>query len=420
MYYFVEVACVIVEMWLIHLFLSSYFHKRMISQWKLLLSYITLGCIVTVFSLVENMVFARMLISIIGVSAIGLFAFNARPFQGFVAGIAFFAIVAVTDIVSALLFQFLGITVDALMLNHLTRSVYLIVGHVVMFSFVMLVCMINRRRETQTSIKILIPVVPCWIISILLCALISWQCFVMDYELHPGFIFVLLGMLYTNIIVIYHTNRISEQAQIKKDWEIAEHHYAMQQEYYDQLRIQQEETRALWHDISKYLRASQVEGSTKALSQVQQMLDSISCVVDVNNRIVSVILNEYYQISKNAGITLQMDVQVPSELFVTAADLYVLIGNTLDNAIEACVKVPIEERAISVKIKTHNNMLYYEVVNSFDENDIKRIRNKYRGFGLRNVNRCVQKYGGRVEISKEHSQFRLVAHLNNVSSLVQI
>lgn len=417
MYYFVEVACVVAEMWLIHIFLSSYFQKRLLSLWKFLLSYITLGCIVTVFSLLENMVFARILISILGVSAISIFAFGAKPFHGILSGIAFFAIVAVTDIVSALPFQLFGITIEALMLNHLTRSIYLIAGHVVMFSFVMLVCMVNRRRETQTSLKILIPVVPCWIVSILLCALISWQCFIMGYNLHPGFLFVLLGMLYTNIIVIYHTNRISEQAQIKKDWEIAEHHYAMQQEYYDQLRIQQEETRALWHDISKYLRASKVEGSTNALDQVQNMLDSISCVVDVNNRIISVILNEYYQICKNAGIVFRIDVQVPTELFVTAADLYVLIGNTLDNAVEACAELPINQRIIWLKIKTHNNMLYYEVTNRFAEGNAKRIRSKHHGYGLRNVRRCAEKYGGGIETSKDEAQFKVVVRLNNISVL---
>lgn len=417
MYYFVEVACVIAEMWLIHLFLSSYFQKRQLALWKFVLSYAMLGCVVTVFSLLENMVFARMLISIIGVSAISFLAFGAKPFHGLLSGIAFFAIVAVTDIVSALPFQMFGITIEALMLNHLTRSIYLIAGHVVMFGFVMLACMVNHRREMQVPLKILFPVVPCWIVSILLCALISWQCFIMGYDLHPGFIFVLLGMLYTNIIVIYYTNRISEQAQIKKDWEIAEHHYAMQQEYYDQLRIQQEETRALWHDISKYLRASEAEGSTSALEQVRNMLDSIGCVVDVNNRIVSVILNEYYQICKNAGIVLHIDVQVPPELFVTAADLYVLIGNTLDNAVEACAELPIGQRIIWLKIKTHNNMLYYEVVNHFTENNSKRIRSKYRGYGLKNIRRCAEKYGGGIETSKDDTQFKVVVYLNNVSMM---
>lgn len=414
MYYCVEIACVIAEMWLIHLFLSSYFPKREVSKWLVLLAYVIFASAVTLFSLIENMVFARMLVAIVGVWVMSIIAFQAKVSHGLIAGITFFAIVAVTDIVSALPFRVVGIGVDTLMQNNLTRSIYLIVGHVVIFGLVMLVCLINRKSRTQISLKTILPVAPCWIVSILLCVLISWQCLVMNYELHPGLIVVLLGMLYTNIIVIYHTNRIGEQAQLKKDWEIAEHHYAMQQEYYDQLRIQQEETRALWHDISKYLRASQVEGSSEALDQVSQMLDSIHDVVDVNNRIVSVILNEYNQIASNSSIKLELDVMVPQELFVTAADLYILIGNTLDNAIEACSILPISQRIISIKLKTHNSILYYEITNRFADSAPKRIREKYRGYGLKNVVNCVKKYKGKVEISKENSVFKLVAHLNNI------
>lgn len=81
------------------------------------------------------------------------------------------------------------------------------------------------------------------------------------------------------------------------------------------------------------------------------MLDSISQVVDVNNRVVSVILNEYVQSARAFHIELELDVQIPEVLFVTAADLYVLIGNTMDNAIEACQSVPEEDRKITLKLK---------------------------------------------------------------------
>lgn len=215
-------------------------------------------------------------------------------------------------------------------------------------------------------------------------------------------------------IVIYYTNRLHDQIQQKKVWEIAEHHYAMQQEYYDQLRIQQEETRALWHDISKYLRASQAEASDTALTQVQEMLDGINCVVDVNNQVVSVILNEYMNELKQADIKLMMDVNMPKTLFVTAADLYVLIGNTMDNAIEACQELPVDERKISLKLGTHNNILYYEIANPFREAHAHRVRNRYHGYGLKNVQWCVEKYKGNMTVSKENGVFKVTAYLNSI------
>lgn len=414
MYYVVEIACVITEMWMIHMFLKSFFEQKNNNRYIALLVYLVVGMIVTALSLIEELVFVRLLFTIISVFSISIILFRARLLSAGILSFTFCAIVAATDIVTALVFQVFGVQNDAVMVDHTYRSFYLVVCHIVMFGIVLLVCLINRKTKRDISLKILLPVTPCWIISILLCFLLTWQCFTMQYKLHPLFVFVLLGLLYTSIIVIYYTNRIHDQAQEKKTWEIAEHHYAMQQEYYEQLRIQQEETRALWHDISKYLRASKAEGSDNALIQVQEMLDGISCVVDVNNRVVSVILNEYIQSMHTSAIEFDMDIQVPEVLFVTAADLYVLIGNTLDNAIEACQNIPKEQRKISIKLHTHNNILFYELENPYTDKHLKRIRNRYHGYGLKNVNRCVEKYKGKIEISKSEGIFRITALLNSM------
>ena len=414
MYYFVEVACVIAELWMIHMFLGSLFNKRGASLLQRIVLYGLFGGIITYLSLQDDMAFTRLGVAFVGVWAVSMLIFDARILQGVLSGVAFCAVVAVTDVGSAIAFQSCGVDSNALMDNYASRALYLVANHILLLGIVIIICVINRKSHSRMSIKILLPVLPCWIISILLCFLFAWQCFVKDFEWHPLFLIVLIGLLYTNIIMIYFTNKTSEQAQIKKDFEIAEHHYAMQQEYYDQLRVQQEETRALWHDISKYLRAAQVDATSVALTEVQEMLDSISCVVDVNNRIVSVILNEYFQVAKNAGVEMEIDVQVPSELFVTAADLYVLIGNTLDNAIEACVALPEDQRKINLKLKKHNNILFYEVSNPYTEKHLRRVRGNYHGFGLKNVARCVEKYNGKLDITKKNGIFRVIAHLNSL------
>ena len=59
------------------------------------------------------------------------------------------------------------------------------------------------------------------------------------------------------------------------------------------------------------------------------LLNSATGIIDVGNRVVNVILNEYDQAAKASGIELRLKVNVPEELFVSAADLYVLIGLVL-------------------------------------------------------------------------------------------
>ena len=187
-------------------------------------------------------------------------------------------------------------------------------------------------------------------------------------------------------------------------------HYAQQEEYYQQLLVKQKETRALWHDLNKYLRAAKAETpSAQALEQLESLLDSATGIIDVGNRVVNVILNEYTQAAKAAGIELRLKVNVPEELFVSAADLYVLIGNTMDNALEACKALPAHQRLIDLTLRTHNDVLYYKLVNPYIPRERK---DPSRGYGLQNVRRCVQTYGGNLEIIDKDGYFTVFTHLN--------
>lgn len=413
MFYFVEIACVVAEVWMIHLFLTSSFSVNGTNRLQRMVSYVIFGLIVIGLSFIEGAMYIRLCFTFVGVSAIALYGFGSKLLHALLTGLTICAVVAATDVLSVLLLSVYGINAELLIQNNLTRSLYLVVEHIILFALIIIICLLNRKKDSLISIKVLLPVSPCWLVSILLCILLAWEIFTFNAFMHPLYLIVVVGLLYTNIIVIYYTNRVSIQAQEKSDAEIAEHHYAMQQEYYEQFRIQQEETRAIWHDIQKYLRAAEIDTSN-ALVQVQDMLDSVTCVVDVNNRVVSVILNEYFQAARSCNTALDIDVHVPQELFVTAADLYILIGNTLDNALDACSELPEDQRRISIKLKTHNSILFYSVENPYDPSHFNRIRNHYHGYGLRNVQKCVDKYQGDLNIRNENGSFTVTARLNSL------
>lgn len=247
---------------------------------------------------------------------------------------------------------------------------------------------------------------------------------------------VMLGLLYSNLLVLYYTDQLYVQTARRQNLEIAAHHFAMQQEYYDQLCKRQEETRALWHDMKKYIRAIQAEQETKvgcnendsgenmpessrsavneSLLALEEALESVTPVVDMGNHVINVILNEYVQAAGNIGAAVKMDVQVPDRLFVTAADLYILIGNTFDNALDACAALPEGKRTISLMLRCRNRVLYYEISNPYPDNYLGQHKGHFHGFGLKNVRQCVKRYHGSVDISTEGNIFCFMAHLNEI------
>ena len=132
----------------------------------------------------------------------------------------------------------------------------------------------------------------------------------------------------------------------------------------------------------------------------------------MNNRAVSVILNEYLTAANDIQAKLAFDVQVPSELFVTAADLYILLGNTLDNALDACMCLPETQREIRLQLRQHNDILFYRITNPCATEQTEKKYSQFHGYGLRNVGQCVEKYHGSLSITKENGQFVVEMRLN--------
>lgn len=416
MYYFVDIGCIVAEIILIQLFLSSFFRTKKLSKWIPILAYCCFGIALIGLSLWIEASLLRLAFTFVGTTTLALLLYESKTLSAVFGSFVLCVLVALTDTVVMILFSFLNLDTQLLMEYGSARALFLIAGHVAFFACIIGVCVINKNKNNALQTKILLPLTPCWFSSITLCIMLVKQVFETHSDVTVSALAVLLGLLYTNFVVIHFSNKLQEYERAKHDTELSEHHYAMQKEYYEQFRGQQEEVRALWHDISKYLRAMEAQSDpaklNETLAQVQSMVDSIGSVVDVNNRVVSVILNEYAQAAKDAQTVFEIDVQVPSELAVTAADLYVLLGNTLDNALEACISLPVEKRKISLQLKSHNEILYYSIKNPYKSSVEGKKSNKFHGYGLKNVRRCVERYHGSVEIEDSNGVFCVTAHLN--------
>ena len=414
MLYLVDIACVIAEVWLSHLILGGMLPSRKCPAWIRFFAYTLTGVALLTVSLLVQDSFGRLGISLLILWAFAASVFTGNPIKSFIGALLICVVVVLSDVFSSTLLLWLDFDATALMQNGTARSLYMIASHLFMLGMSLCIRLCSRNNGQATPLRIIIPIAPGWVASLLLCLVLARDILVHQRDVSAIFLVVLIGLLYTDIVIIYYINRLAEQEQKKLQQTIAEHHYIMQQEYYDQFRIQQEETRALWHDISKMLKAAEIEGNGETLQQVQAMLDFIPCVVDVDNRVINIILNEYLSNAKQYNIRFEINVNVPTELFVTAVDLYVILGNTIDNAIEACLSLPENERHISLMLKMHNSILFYEIKNPYSPEHFHRIRGKEHGFGLRNVEHCIEKYNGTMIVNRQEGYFELQAHLNSV------
>ena len=171
------------------------------------------------------------------------------------------------------------------------------------------------------------------------------------------------------------------------------------------------------HDYHNHLQSlkaklnkNQIDESITYLNELEKDLDDIHQIVETGNINIDAILNSKLSLAMTHDIDVNVKVSIPKDLPINNIDCCVLLGNLIDNAIEACEKVE-EDKYIRLYIGLYKKQLYIsitnatnEVVRKFDEEYITTKRGNH-GHGLKRINKVVEKYNGYINRKNEPGVF---------------
>lgn len=194
--------------------------------------------------------------------------------------------------------------------------------------------------------------------------------------------------------------------------DLIEKHCEEVQNMYQQVRGWRHDYKHHIQTMKAHLAMKQYEELDTYLSELDTDLTTVDTVIKTGNVRIDAVLNSKLAVAKRKGIRVNAKAIVPKELAVSEVDLCIIIGNLLDNAMEACEKEPEEEkRFIRVYIDILKAQLYIYVANS-TTNDIKKLGKNYlttktagHGFGLMRVDRVVARYNGYLNRQHEEGVF---------------
>lgn len=418
-YYLSELLGVVAELFTYHLFLQGTFFPRE-RRWIVpALTYGILGSVLLGLSFLENGSVVRMVYCIAAFAIIAKQLFEATAFQSLFMSISFLCLYVLTDVFTITIGSLLDIDVDVIMSRGGIRTVFIAFTHTVLFVLTLVVLAITGRKRNAVTVPFLMAILPGCISGLMLGIYFCQSVQHTSEDVPPSILITAAGLLYLNILIVFYAERTQEANQRRHRAELAEQHYVMQEQYYAQLREDQNETRALFHDIQKYLQAmralvseANTEEANQVLAQAQGMVQILTSQVDVGNAVVSVILQEYKARAEAADIVFDFDISVPENLGITAVDAYVILGNTLDNALEACCSLPETQRYIRICLRTFHDILYYRIENPYAPDYRSRKKGKGHGYGLHNVRRCVEKYAGDLTVTDGEGEYILSLRMN--------
>ena len=144
-------------------------------------------------------------------------------------------------------------------------------------------------------------------------------------------------------------------------------------------------------------------------------------ISDSGNSIVDAIINFKYAVAKEYGIHFCLNLFIPEILPIDECDLGVVIGNAIDNAIEAARECRIQERRIGISMGVKKGAWIMRVKNPY-EHTLKQ--DKYgnflstkedsgtHGFGIRSIEKIAACYDGECIVKDEDGSFSLIVMMN--------
>lgn len=177
--------------------------------------------------------------------------------------------------------------------------------------------------------------------------------------------------------------------------------------HYDEVDTMYRKMRGWRHDyhnhiqtLKAYMALHQYAETMQYLNRLEDDLSTVDTLLKTGNVMVDAILNSKLTLIQKHHIKIDATAVVPEDISISGIDLSVLIGNLLDNAMEACMKLPDEERFIRIYIDIIKKQLYISVTNSMTEH-IKKHDGRFlsskdgsHGFGLPRIDSIVAKHGG--------------------------
>lgn len=235
-------------------------------------------------------------------------------------------------------------------------------------------------------------------------------------------------LLLFNIIILEIYSKISENFIMEKEKAIYTQQINIMAINTEEQKKVMENFHREKHDWINELIALKNEIEYENKDVVLQNIDRIiqncqfgEAISDTGNKCIDALINVKYTTAKEKGIDFILKIFIPEELPINQCDMGIVLGNILDNAIEATEKCNSSAKKIEIIMGIKKEALVLVVKNPL-AGSLKRNKDgkllstkedsKRHGYGINSVIKVARKYNGDVIIEEEGGEFVITVIMN--------
>ena len=239
----------------------------------------------------------------------------------------------------------------------------------------------------------------------------------------PLLLFMTLNQILTHWMVFRESVRRKRDLERQRFLEI-------QRLQYEKIAGEMENTSRLRHDLRHHLNAlgalnaqGRQEEITEYLKQYVAVYDRLSKQSFSGDPVVDSVLEYYMALAGEANIPVKRQISLIGSTGVEPVDMTVLLGNCLENALEALRQIPEGQRRLSIEILPVRSMIVLRIQNTCGraylsakpagwEEFASSKETGHQGVGLRSVTAIAEKYDGSAQFQCKDGVFTTRVILN--------
>ena len=194
--------------------------------------------------------------------------------------------------------------------------------------------------------------------------------------------------------------------------ELIQTHYQEVENMYRQMRGWRHDYRNHIQTLKAFVSNGDLDAVKTYLDKLDTDLNTVDTVVKTGNPMADAILNSKISLARSKNITVHVDACIPVKLRMSELDLCVIIGNLFDNAIDASLLLPENERMIRVYMDMKGTQLYLSFTNLTATKKQKKSGKRFRttkgeghGFGLVRIDHIIERLNGYLSRASEDGAF---------------
>ncbi len=408
------------------LFFSMFASRRVRTLLHISIIFAIALCATAILLFNQNRILNVVLI--LGIAFVTSLLYRFKWYTGILLSFLIVAVEMIAELTTTFLISFVFSVDTTTALTGIFQVTGILISKVFAFIIIILIRIFRRKKAYGESLKrnIIIMIIPISTITVLLLQYYSFVLMpnVNTISIFPSVICYSI-LIISNIVVL----NILEQVYLDNEKEtqliFANKIIIMQKEQYQQLLTNNFNILRIQHDhknfilgLTNLLNTKQYE---KALMELQAQLaihqspHNSDCPTDIIGTIVS---NKIFEANQK-GILLEFSHSDFLNIKISEIDLAIILGNALDNAIEATQALIVGNKIISLYIRVHNNQIIIIVKNPVNEDvDVTQLKTTKKdpnqhGFGIISIKNIVDKYNGDVFFQCSNQTFEIHIVIKN-------